>query len=282
MNSTAATATSAIAATLPVPGASVYYTARGRGPILLVLQGGAGDADGANAIADQLGDAYTVVSYDRRGLSRSPLDNANDPAAAPSIETHADDVHRLLAALADEPAYVVGCSFGALVGLELVARHPEQVRMLVAHEAPTTELLPEPVRTQAVGDQERVEEGFRREGMAAMREFLAITGVDFADREPEVALPARSERYAANMVFFLRHDAPAARRYRLDLDALRRAAPRIVPAAGGTDREYWIHHCARALAAELGRPLAEFPGGHNGYALRPRGFAGRLREVLSE
>ena len=264
--------------TLQVPGATLYYTVRGAGPLLLVLQGGAGDAAGSNAIASHLVDSYTVVSYDRRGLSRSPID---DPADAPSIETHADDVHRLLAALTDQPAYAVGCSFGALVGLELVARHPEQVRTLVAHEAPTPELLPEPVRIRAVRDQERVEEGFRHEGIAAMREFLAITGVDLADREPDVELPPRTEGHAANIAFFLAHDAPAARRYRLDLDALQSVAARIVPAAGSTDRDYWIHQCARALAGRLGRPLAEFPGGHNGYALHPRAFAARLRQLLS-
>jgi pimeloyl-ACP methyl ester carboxylesterase len=265
------------AGTLRVAGATIYYTVRGRGPLLLILQGGAGDAEGSNGIAPYLVDSYTVVSYDRRGLSRSPLD---DPTAAPSIGTHAADVHHLLAPLTDEPAYVVGCSFGALVGLELVARHPEQVRTLVAHEAPTTQLLPEPLRTQAVRDQERVEEGYRREGIAAMREFLAITGVDFADREPDIALPPRTEGYAANIAFFLTHDAPAARFHRLDLDALQRAAGRIVPAAGSTDRDFWIHRCARALAERLGRPLEEFPGGHNGYALHPRAFAARLRAVL--
>jgi pimeloyl-ACP methyl ester carboxylesterase len=48
------------------------YKVRGTGPVLLIIQGGAGDADGSDRLADRLIDAYTVVTYDRRGLSRSP------------------------------------------------------------------------------------------------------------------------------------------------------------------------------------------------------------------
>src|SRR5262249_44956168 len=81
--------------TLAVPGAKLYYRVRGRGPVLVVLQGGAGDADGFEAVAARLADRFTVVTYDRRGLSRSRLE---DPAAPPTIRTHADDVQRLLAA----------------------------------------------------------------------------------------------------------------------------------------------------------------------------------------
>ena len=61
--------------TLPVPGASLYYKVQGSGPLLLMLQGGDGDAEGSDGVAAHLIDRYTVVSYDRRGLSRSKLDS---------------------------------------------------------------------------------------------------------------------------------------------------------------------------------------------------------------
>ena len=57
---------------------------------------------------------YTVVTYDRRGLSRSKL---ADTAATPKgLEPHVDDARPLLAALAAEPAFVLGFSLGALWG----------------------------------------------------------------------------------------------------------------------------------------------------------------------
>src|SRR5216683_8074038 len=58
---------------LSVPGATLYYRTRGSGPLLLMLQGGDGDADGTDALTDHLVNGYTVLSYDRRGLSRSPI-----------------------------------------------------------------------------------------------------------------------------------------------------------------------------------------------------------------
>ncbi|MBI3972744.1 MAG: alpha/beta hydrolase [Chloroflexi bacterium] len=272
------TATETREGTLKVPDASLCYKIRGRGPLLVLLQGGAGDAEGFEDVATRLLDHFTIVTYDRRGLSRSTLD---DPTAAPTIQTHSDDVHHLLAALATEPAFVAGFSFGALVGLDLVSRHPEHVRLLLAHEAPTPQLLPNPERSQAVQSQRDVEEAFRREGpAAAMQQFAALSGINFADREPGVEFPRPSAQYGANIQFFLRHDAPTARTYELDLAALEHTAARIVVASGSTNRDRWIHHCADALATALGAQFVEFPGGHNGFVTHPAAFAARLREVL--
>jgi pimeloyl-ACP methyl ester carboxylesterase len=265
--------------TLAVPGASLYYKLSGAGPVLLVVQGGAGGAEGAAGLARQLADAFTVVSYDRRGLARSPLDGPADAAA--SIEQHADDAGLLLAALTDEPAFAFGSSIGALIGLDLASRHPEQVGVLVAHEPPLPELLPDAERDAAVRAQEAVEETFSRDGLVvAMREFAATAGLDFADREPDVEIPRPDARRAADTAYFLTHDAPAVRSYRVDLDVLRRASTRIVAAAGSSSAGSWPHHCAEALADWLGRELAESPGGHSGYVMRPRAFAGWLHDVL--
>ena len=65
------------AGTLRVPGANLHYEVRGSGPVLLLIHPGGGDGHAFDAIADYLAHRYTVVAYDRRGLSRSRLD---DPA----------------------------------------------------------------------------------------------------------------------------------------------------------------------------------------------------------
>jgi pimeloyl-ACP methyl ester carboxylesterase len=231
------------------------------------------------ALADHLVEHYTVLTYDRRGLSRSPI---TDPQERIRVETHAHDAHMLLDALATEPALVLGISIGALVGLDLVAHHPEQVRVLVAHEPPATELLPSAARAPADRAREDVEETFRKEGVpAAMQKFLAIAGVNFADREPNLDLPGPTPQRAANLVFFLTHDAPAARHYRLDAEALKAASPKIIPAAGRTSMESFPNHCARALAELLGVQVVLFPGDHSGPLLHPKAFAARLHEVLA-
>jgi pimeloyl-ACP methyl ester carboxylesterase len=270
-------------AAIDVPGAKLFYKIRGTGPVLLTLQGGGGNADGSDALAAALADRYTVIAYDRRGLSRSPVD---DPSQSPGIRTHSDDASRLLAALTDEPAFVFGCSLGALIGLDLITAHPRQVRLLVAHEAGCAEFLDEPGRGEMLARQHDVDDTFSRDGfLPAMRKFFTIAAAD-NDPEPETGrLPLTDEQaaqHAANAQFFLTNDAPAAHRYRPDLDALKTGAASIIPAAGTLARGSFPYRCAQALADHLGRPLLEFPGNHSGYVLRPRAFAEALHQALAQ
>lgn len=260
-------------------GATLYYKARGSGPFLLMLQGGDGDADATDMLTDHLVEYYTVLSYDRRGLSRSRI---NDPAPVMDLSTHSEDASKLLEAVTSESVFVFGTSLGALLGLDLISQHPGQVRLLVAHEPPATELLSEPERDEARQGQEEVEDIYRREGIiAAMRRFVALAGINTDDREPEVDVPQPKPERIANLEFFLAHDAPAVRLYRLNLIALHAGAKHIVPAAGQNSTTF-PSHCARALALELHRPLVEFPSDHSGFMLHPKAFAAQLHKVLSE
>jgi pimeloyl-ACP methyl ester carboxylesterase len=127
------------ARTVKVPGATLYVEVRGSGPVLLCISGGPTDAGMFTDLAGRLAAWYTVVSYDQRGHSRSALDG--EPEDIP-VALHADDAAAILAAVGNGPADVYGNSGGGTIGLELVARHPELVRTLVAHEAPIMELRP--------------------------------------------------------------------------------------------------------------------------------------------
>jgi pimeloyl-ACP methyl ester carboxylesterase len=157
-----------------------------------------------------------------------------------------------LAAAATEPAFVFGASLGAMFGLSLITRHCDQVRLLIAHEPRASDLLPEPEPSEAVRRQEAIEECRRREGIgAAMRNFVVLAGLNFEDREHEVSIREFKPERTANLAFFLTHDAPAVRHYRMDLPALRAVAARIVPAAGNNSRAAESsYRCARALALE--------------------------------
>ena len=262
--------------TLRVPGASLFYRSCGRGAPLLVLAGG--DADMTDPLRDALAHQHRVITYDRRGWSRSVIDPGGP---APGIGVHADDACRLLAELADEPALVFGSGLGALVGLDLLARHPDQVRMLVAHEASTPQLLDEEDAAALRAAQQAVIEAFRQGGVAAAARLAGeLAGLDPEDREPDVPLPAPGAREAANTRVLLSSDLPQAAAYRIDLPALDIQARKLTPAAGRSSRRGPLHACAAALAEILERPLAEFPGGHTGWLLRPRAFADKLSDVF--
>jgi pimeloyl-ACP methyl ester carboxylesterase len=268
---------------IETPEVSLYSTVRGAGPILLILQGGGGNADGSESLANELADRFTVVTYDRRGLSRSkPVRSVSH-----EIATHAADVAHLIAALSPDPVFVFGSSMGALIGLELAAHHGVRVRRVIAHEAPVYRLLQEPQQEEALRSHLELYETFQREGLpAAMKLMVARSGVDLSDREAEVPLPApgadpqaAAQRFA-DLQYFFTWDLPAATRYRPDVAALTAAKSKIVPAVGAGSASKFPKRCAVALGEMLGVAVVEFQGGHTGYVLRPKATAAKIAELL--
>lgn len=252
----------------------MFHHLRGSGPLLVVLGGGYANADTLGPLAGHLATDHTVLTHDRRGQSRSP------GAGPVSVGGHADDLAEMLASVADGPAAVYGCSIGALIGLELTARHPELVHTLVAYEPPSPSLLPEPWRTRANADILGAEQAFRDAGAwAGLGRFGEFAAVDPADREDDVELEDPHPRMA-DLEFFLGEEVPVTRAHELDLDALAKAPARIVPVSGEKSADLWLRRCTTELAARLDVPWHEVPGAHNGDMFRPRAFAARLRELL--
>ncbi|WP_033260712.1 alpha/beta fold hydrolase [Amycolatopsis vancoresmycina] len=247
--------------TLAVPGATLTYDVEGHGPALLLIPGGPADAMVFTHIRPLLAEDHTVVTYDPRGLSRSPLDGAPGPD---TIREHADDVHRLLTEVG--PADVLASSGGAITLLEHLRRHPGGVRTAVLHEPPVTRYLP-------TLDGPDIPALFRDHGLpAAFTAFMKVVGVD-----PAPPLDPRAE---GNFAYFFGHLMPATGAYEPDLDAVRAGPARIVVAVGEESAALPVHHAALGLAADLGTGPEVFPGGHGGFDTHAPAFATRLREVL--
>ena len=270
------------AQTLDAPGARLYYERQGAGPLLLMI-GSPMDSTGFAGLARALADRYTVVTYDPRGIGNS---SREDPGSDVTPEQQADDVHRLLSVLGGEPAYVFGSSGGAVVGLALVTAHPRQVRVLVAHEPPVVELLPD--RAQLRAEIQDVYDTWRADGAdRAMGKFMAHaglgggpgTGAGAPRWEPT---PEQIARMRATTEVFLAHLIRPTTRYRPDIAALRAAPTRIVVAAGATSAGQLANRSAVALAGQLGMPVAEFPGDHGGFMALPEQFGGVLHQVLTQ
>ncbi|AEW99411.1 alpha/beta fold hydrolase [Streptantibioticus cattleyicolor] len=268
--------------TLRVPGAVLHHERRGSGPPLLLIPGGAADAGLYAGLAPHLATRYTVVSYDPRGMSRSRLDG---PLTDQSVEEWSDDAFRLLDLLApDEEVRVLGCSSGAITALALLARHPERLRTVVAHEPPLLELLPDPEPYKALFAE--VRQLCRTDGpgpaMARFAEALGGGGAE-AERATELAPEIRemAPRMHANLPVFLERVLCPFAFSVPDLAGLRRAGDRLVPAAGRDSRgQLPLYGPVARLAELLGTEVAEFPGGHVGATERPREFAERLLAVL--
>ncbi|MFF2194128.1 alpha/beta fold hydrolase [Streptomyces sp. NPDC058157] len=270
--------------TLGVPGATLYLERRGTGPVLLLIPGGGADAGLYAGMAPTLAAAgRTVVSYDPRGQSRSTLDG---PAADQRVADWADDARHVLDLVSpDEPADVLGCSAGAVAALGLLARHPERVRRVVAHEPPLVEVLedPAPYRTLYA----EVRELTRTQGPAAAMAHLAQgLGGGSPEREEPAQLPPEilemAPRMYANQPFFLEHVLVPFTSDTPDVPALRAHADRLVLAAGEDSRAIpALYGPATRLSHLTGAPFKEFPGGHVGCTEHPTAFATRLLEALT-
>ncbi|MBF6174067.1 alpha/beta fold hydrolase [Nocardia blacklockiae] len=266
---------------LTVPGATLYYEIRGDGPLLLLIPGGGGDAGVFDEAAEVLERHFTVVALDPRGYSRSTLDGRPVPQ---EVAVQRDDAHRLLAHLTDEPAFVCGTSAGAIVGLDLLARHPEQVRTLIAHEPPCFAVLPDAATHLAMV--EEVYTLFRTEGLAAASaRFLAGIGGAMKPAPEITDLPPRTAalwtRLAANAPLMFEHELRQFTSYTPDYPALAAVSDRLIPAAGRETRGALPYRPIAEIAARLGRPLTEFPGAHNGLRTDAVEFAEQLIRTVA-
>jgi pimeloyl-ACP methyl ester carboxylesterase len=170
--------TKGVGATIEANGTTLYYELRGTGPSVLFISGSTGDAGHFASVADALADEFTVITYDRRGNSRSPR-----PAgwAATTAEEQAADAAALLRSLGQSPAAVFGTSGGAIIGLALVVNHPEVVRGAILHEPPLLAVLPNAgeliVAAQTVIEQ-AIKTGGPRAGVEAFLRTLPRVDVE--------------------------------------------------------------------------------------------------------
>ncbi len=266
--------------TLKVPGANLYYEARGSGRVLLMMPGGPADASSFRSIAGHLAPQYTVVTYDPRGLSRSKLEGPLDEARI--VEVFADDVHRLLAAVTNEKADVFASSGGAVIALELAARHPEQLNTVVSHEPPSPTLLPDSARVRGV--MEEIAATYRSAGIGpAVQIFSDLTRSGPPPAQEGQPTPEMLEdmgRMMGNMDLFFGPYVLAIACYEPDYGALKAASCRIVAAVGDESHGELAHDGGLGLAKRLGTQAVMFPGDHTGFQSRAAEFAVKLREVL--
>ena len=279
---------------LNAPGAVLHYDIRSNDdstePVLLLI----GSPMGAEGFAAQTGHFTdrTVVTYDPRGAGRS---KRTDGATETTVEEHADDVHRLIDAVGGGPVDILASSGGAVNALALVARYPEQVHILVAHEPPTAQQLPDREAVLAVCD--GIKETYLREGYGpAMAKFIALVShqgpipAGFADQPgPDPAmfgLPTADDGSRDDAL--LRLNMPSCPAYRPDFDALRAAPARVVIGVGAQSGEALAGRAAVAVAERLGTAPVTFPGGHDGFIGpetgrpgEPDAFATTLRKILT-
>ena len=264
---------------LDVAGARLYFETQGSGPLMVMVPGATGTADSFKGVRDHLAAHYTVVTYDRRGFSRSRLYEPQDYEHR--LETDADDVRRLIEHVSDEPATVFGVSSGGVIVLDVLTHHPSVVRTLVPFEPAAVRLLPD--GQQWVDFFCGIYNLYRHSGIEpALKTFRAHA---FAESDRQIMARARDpkngEYILANATYWFEHELRQYPAVDLDLEALKAHADRIVLVAGRESRGYPAYEVNVELGRKLGRDVIELPGGHVGYMTQPAAFAREVVQALA-
>jgi pimeloyl-ACP methyl ester carboxylesterase len=265
-------------------------TADGHPPLLMIGQ--PMDATGFAALASHFPDR-TVVTYDPRGLGRSTRKDGrvdHDPTV------QAGDVHAVIQALGHGSVEMFASSGGAVTALALVARYPDDVTTLVAHEPPLIPVLPDAEAAERA--RASVRDAYEAKGSnAGMAAFIAMTSWQgeftedyFAQPTPDPAMlgmPTVDDGSRDDPLLSDRSWTVSG--YHLDVDALTLARTRVVVAVGEESGDTFTGRASVAAAELLGQQATVFPshhggfmGGEFGYAGQPEAFARRLRAVLGD
>ena len=279
--------------TLDVPGATLTYDVRlndASTELPLFLIGDPMGAGGFPTLSGYFADR-TIITSDPRGSERS---TAHDPAAAITPEIKAHDLHAIVDAVGG-PVDVFASSGGAVDALAWVAKYPNDVRTVVAHEPPLASILPD--REHALAVCRAMNATYERSGWGAgMAHFIQVVGHRGPFTAEDVTVPPPdptafgmpTEDDGSRTDLMLAHNVLWLVSFEPDFDALRAAPTRIVIAVGQKSDGELAHRGGVAAAERLGQEPTEFPGDHGGFlggeygqTGEPEAFAAKLREVLT-
>ncbi|HEX2626511.1 MAG TPA: alpha/beta hydrolase [Candidatus Limnocylindrales bacterium] len=289
------TTTQPTTSTLEVPGATLTYDVRpGDGssnepPLFLI--GSPMGAGGFVTLASHFPER-TVVTYDPRGVERSTATDKDTPIT-PHVQ--AEDVHAIIEALGGGPVDLFASSGAAVVTLDLVAKHPNDLRTAVAHEPPLATVVPD--REQALAATKAISDTYNAKGFGhGMAKFMQVVMHQGPFTPEVIAAPAMdpammgmpTEDDGNRSDLMLGHSMKWLVTYEPDFEQIKRAPTRLVIAVGGDSHGELAQRGGEAVAARLGQEATRFPGDHGGFlggeygqTGKPDEFAAKLREVLA-
>jgi pimeloyl-ACP methyl ester carboxylesterase len=257
-----------------VNGTTLYAEVRGDGPAVLLIPGGAEDAEGWRAVAERIA-GRTVVTYDRRGTLRSGRDDWPGRGSA----QHADDAAALLRALGLDDVVVFGGSSAGVIAVQLAIRHPARVRQAVAYEPGCLTLTGDGARLRSLvlAATEAHLQRHPADWGGAYRAFVQAVGPSapsvtaLSDRD---WYAQREERNAEAMV---RDDIPVLTGEVVEAPSLA-STPAKVRFAYGSETSAVFRDIARRLAALRGGDAEVIPGVGHAVYLHADAAAAYLRE----
>ena len=250
---------------------SIYYEVQGEGEPLILIHGVITDSFLFEQASQILSSVFRVVTFDRRGNSRS-RSGAADPDHAPfSLDEQAEDISALMDELDIRDAFIAGVSGGAVIGEYFLEKHPERVRHLIMYE-------PAMLGHMMAEDREFREWSDKTEALlkagkvsSALLRFMQHLGP--ADERSPVRPAEVSARELGNTAYAFNSEIPAIHSYVPDISIMKANADKITVAAGEKSGDTAYVREALRLSDIIGKKLIYYPGGHNLPYDLPDGFA---------
>jgi pimeloyl-ACP methyl ester carboxylesterase len=237
----------------------------GSGPRLILIHGAITNGAAAWSKQKPLADRWQLVVVNRPGFVPNPAANSSD------FESDAQDVAEML----DEPAHLVGHSYGGLIALLTASYRPDSVRSLTVIEPPAMNLMRgDPDIEKSIADHIQLVASHRDDPQAFLTAFTSTLGGDPASVPNPLPDPLRQH------VELLIHERPpwdAA----IPVEALSKAPfPKLVMSGGHSQmQERMCDTLAQAIGPSAKRAVID--GG--GHLVQRTGapFNSRLEQLLS-
>jgi len=255
-------------------GAQLYGRIYGEGMPLLMIHGSSVDSDLFIDCAKHLAEDYRVITYDRRGYTRST--GGQDF----SIARQAKDAAAVLDYWHVTKAFVVACSAGGLVGLKLATSKPDIIEKLIMHETPFFDAITEEEDKNLV---DMILESISAGKMTrAKYHNLLLPG----EQDPKTR-PMSEEMLLHNWEngdVFLENEfmdysnITLADVYTPEVDLKGKVGMGIGEGSGGT----LCTRTAKKLAEKIDCPIFNFPGYHNSVYDHPKDFAATIKTLFTK
>lgn len=250
----------------------LYSEVRGAGPSVVLVPGATGDGGYLEPLAEALANEFTVVTYDRRGNSRSPRPEGWSQT---SNEEQARDLVELLRALNLAPAVVFGNSGGAINALCAALEHEPFFSGALLHEPPLLSVLDHPEEVQGIL-QPLIENAMSKGGpRAAMEAFVAFVAGESIRPLPQSVI----ERMLSNGEVFFGLEFGTFESWRPDEQRLR-ALSIPVRLLVGEESPPFFGEASSWIVKRVGGDLVRTPGGHVGMIDKSHDFAEVVRSLI--
>jgi pimeloyl-ACP methyl ester carboxylesterase len=262
--------------TATVNGVRLFYTFTGeKGPPLVLVHGSWGDHHNWDRVAPGLAEQFRVLTYDRRGHSRSER-----PPCRGSADQHGADLAALVEHLGLAPAHFAGSSYGGCILLRLATRRPDLFRSLAVHEPPLFgALVDEPdlvsLRQETLDHQDAVVTRLAAGDLeGGARQFVET--IAFGPGAWEQLPPQTRQTFVDNAPTFL-SDAEDPDGFTVGLEALASFPHPLLLTRGDASPPFFrpiVDHLARALPRAATRVYAG--AGHVPHLNHPAEYAAAL------